>query len=488
MTASLRRTIAALDGRNRDMRLVLDNVDQGLLTVDRAGVMSAERSAVVTKWFGALADGERFVDCLRRVDGATADTFEMQWEELLEGQLPRSLLLHQLPKRLSKGESSFQLSYIPITEADGQLAKLLVVISDITARLAAERAEAEQREVATMFERIMRDKSGVLDFLMDAETLVRELTAAHRPPLADTKRRLHTLKGNAGVYGMLGLASLCHDMETRMIDTEGDLCDADRDALAQAWTKTADRLSSFIVDKNPGVNIDDGEYAFVLRALLDGTPRADVVRMVREWKMERAGERLERLANQARDLAKRLRKGDIDVQVDGAGLRLPREEWSAFWASFTHVVRNAVDHGLESPDARAEAGKDPQGHLRLSVARVGRSVQIEMSDDGRGIDWDRVAERARAAGLPAAHPEDLVAALFADGISTKDEVSDVSGRGVGLAAAKQTCERLGGYATVESRPGRGTTFRFHMPIPDRGQSLRPIESLQPPRVAIATAE
>jgi two-component system chemotaxis sensor kinase CheA len=333
----------------------------------------------------------------------------------------------------------------------------------------------------------MHDKSGMLDFLMDAETLVRDLTAMNRPPLAVTRRKLHTLKGNAGMYGMLGLATLCHETEMRTSETEGDISEGDRAALATAWVRTAERLSRFLVDKNRGINIDDGEYAYVLRSLLDGTPRAEVVRIVRDWKMERASERLERFATQARALAGRLKKGEIEVQVDAAGLRLPREEWSAFWASFTHVVRNAVDHGLESPVERFKAGKDSRSLIRLGATRVGRSVQIEISDNGRGIDWEKVAERAREAGLPAACHVDLMAALFADGVSTKDSVSDLSGRGVGLGAAKEACEHLGGYVAVDSRPNEGTTFRFHIPIRERGESLRPSDGGPPPRVELDTS-
>jgi signal transduction histidine kinase len=487
MTKSLRRTITELDGRNRDMRLVLDNVDQGLLTIDRSGIVSPEHSAVVTKWFGVPSASESFAQYIGRTDPRAAILFELQWEELLEDTLPRELLLYQLPKRLVGGERSFELSYIPITTGNDQIAKLLIVITDITSQLAAERAEAEQREVVTMFERIMRDKSGVIDFLLEAETQVQELTGATRAPLEEIKRKLHTLKGNAGVYGMHGLAMLCHEIETHMAESEGgDLPDADRAALAQAWTRTEQRLSSFLGKADPRIVIDDEEYACVLRALLEGAPRVEVIRTIRDWKMEPAIERLDRIADQVRDLAKRLQK-KVDVDVDGAGLRLPREEWATFWASFTHVVRNAVDHGLESEEERRNAGKSERGKIRLAVARTGRSIQIEIADDGRGIDWEKVAARARAASLPASRSEDLVAALFADGISTRETVSDLSGRGVGLAAAKEACERLGGYVAVESVPGRGTAFRFHLPIPDRGQSLRPAEVSIPPRLTIATA-
>ena len=122
--------------------IVMDNVKQGLLTIDRKGVMSAERSAVVDAWFGPSGKDERFVDCLGRVDRAAAETFEVQWEELLEGSLPRALLLHQLPRAAASGDRHFELSYTAITDGQDEITRLLVVVSDVTAKLVAERAEA----------------------------------------------------------------------------------------------------------------------------------------------------------------------------------------------------------------------------------------------------------------------------------------------------------------------------------------------------------
>ncbi len=479
MTANLRKTVAQLDARNRDMRIVMDNVKQGLLTIDRKGVMSAERSAVVDAWFGPSGKDERFVDCLGRVDRAAAETFEVQWEELLEGSLPRALLLHQLPRAAASGDRHFELSYTAITDGQDEITRLLVVVSDVTAKLVAERAELEQREIASIFERILRDKSGALEFVTDAERLVRELTAPSRLPLPETRRKLHTLKGNAGIYGMQRLASLCHGIETGMADSGGDMTRAHSDALAATWSQTAQRLSTFLGEPDAGVVIDDDEYAQVLRSLLDGTPRADMVRSVRAWKQERVTNRLERFATQARELSKRLGKGDLAVEVVADGLRLPMADWTPFWAAFTHVLRNAVDHGIEPVADRKAAGKPEGGRLRLAASHAGGALLIEVSDDGKGVDWDSVAQKARAAGLPASRQEDLVAALFAEGLSTRDTASEVSGRGVGLSAVKQACERLGGYVTVDSIKTRGTAFRFHMPIVERRPSTVPMTSFPP---------
>ena len=95
--------------------------------------------------------------------------------------------------------------------------------------------------------------------------------------------------------------------------------------------------------------------------------------------------------------------------------------------------------------------------------RVDGDVAIEVKDDGRGVDWRQVAVRANAMGLPHQTPRDLAEALFADGLSTRDDVSEVSGRGIGLGAARSECEKLGGIATVTSEPGRGTTLTFTFP-------------------------
>jgi two-component system, chemotaxis family, sensor kinase CheA len=117
--------------------------------------------------------------------------------------------------------------------------------------------------------------------------------------------------------------------------------------------------------------------------------------------------------------------------------------------------------------------------LRLSASKDRERVRIEVSDDGRGIDWSRLAARAAESGLPHATHQDLVAALFSDGISTRDDVTEVSGRGTGLAAVRQACEALTGQVTVRSEAG-GTTFVFDFPlaaVSERTQRPQPLNSI-----------
>jgi two-component system chemotaxis sensor kinase CheA len=154
------------------------------------------------------------------------------------------------------------------------------------------------------------------------------------------------------------------------------------------------------------------------------------------------------------------------VVIEADELRVPADAFAEFWAVLAHVVRNAVDHGFETAEERAAAGKSPKNRVRLrAFALDERGFVLSLSDDGRGIDWEKVARKAVAAGLPSATQADLEQALYADTISTRDQVSETSGRGVGLGAVRAAVTALGGSIEIESDLGRGTTFRFTLPWP-----------------------
>jgi two-component system, chemotaxis family, sensor kinase CheA len=166
-------------------------------------------------------------------------------------------------------------------------------------------------------------------------------------------------------------------------------------------------------------------------------------------------------------LAARLEKQLAPIVVDGDDVALPPGQFGDFFRSLVHVFRNAVDHGIEAPEERLNSGKPADGVIRCDVRAGGDFVEIAISDDGRGIDR-RALEAKLATGGVALEPsqtlEDLV---FREGLSSREEASDVSGRGVGLAAVKHELDRLGGTATVTSEVGAGACFRFRLPTLSR---------------------
>jgi two-component system chemotaxis sensor kinase CheA len=200
--------------------------------------------------------------------------------------------------------------------------------------------------------------------------------------------------------------------------------------------------------------------------------------MILAWRLEPTRIRLRRIAEQAEALAARLGKGPIAVDIESNELRLAPERWASFWSAAVHVVRNAIDHGLGDPEARSLA-KQAGGRLVLRTRLQDDAFTIEFSDNGRGIAWDAVKRKAASLGLPTRTRADLVQALFADGLSTRDSVTDVSGRGIGLGAARSACQELGGTVEVESEEGQGTTIRFVWPAKSLSASVA--RSLRPSR-------
>jgi two-component system chemotaxis sensor kinase CheA len=202
------------------------------------------------------------------------------------------------------------------------------------------------------------------------------------------------------------------------------------------------------------------EVAAALRA--SGTPHGVVVALER-WAHEPARRRLDALAEQARALAQRLGRGEVHVEIVDDGARVEPARFAPLWSALVHLVRNAIDHGLEPPAARAVIGKGP-ARLRLEAAHDDTSLVIRVADDGRGIDWDAVAARAARLGLPHGDPAALEACLFADGLSTRDEVTETSGRGVGMSAVREAVEALEGRIRVATEAGRGTCFEVLVPL------------------------
>lgn len=181
------------------------------------------------------------------------------------------------------------------------------------------------------------------------------------------------------------------------------------------------------------------------------------------------GHVLERLPLQARELAAALGK-DVQLEVSGGDLAVDKAIVDGLFEPLLHIVRNAVDHGVEPPAERQAAGKPATARLRLEAMAEGDEAVIALHDDGRGVDVERVRRTAVARGLLDAQSADALSAaaaldlVFAPGFSTAAALSQVSGRGVGLDAVRAGVTRLGGRVALETEPGRGTTVRIAVPL------------------------
>ena len=186
-----------------------------------------------------------------------------------------------------------------------------------------------------------------------------------------------------------------------------------------------------------------------------------------EMRMVPAGLLFGRFKRVVRDLGSEMGKL-IELKVEGSETELDKSLVESLYEPLLHLVRNAVDHGLEPPEQREALGKHKHGRLTLSATHAGASVIIEIRDDGAGIDDEAVRERAMTAGLLSPDSrlplEELRALIFEPGFTTAGQISNLSGRGVGLDVVKSTVERLGGELRLKSEPGQGSSFILEIPL------------------------
>jgi two-component system chemotaxis sensor kinase CheA len=392
------------------------------------------------------------------------------------------MAIGQLPKRWKIGPRSFSLEYRPVM-AEGKLSKMVLVISDITAELERERFEAEQRDFLRVFEHIAKDKKGFQGFFAEGSEIVSRIIGAEGGGI-ELRRQIHTLKGNCALFGLSRLAAFCHELESGMAEESGAISTADRARLGEMWGTFVAHMRALFRERTNLVEVEQAEYTSILAALAGDVAREEIAWRIRGWEFEATDRSLGRVADQARAIAGRLGKPAPTIAIEANGVRLLPERWAEFWSAFTHAVRNAVDHGLETAEERASAGKPAKGALRLCTSLVNDDLTIEISDDGRGIDWQLLRQRASAMGLPSATEHDLIEAMFHDGVTTRQQVSEFSGRGIGMGAVRAVCERMGGAVHVASASGAGTTVRFFW----KGMLQRIDPIVLGPRFPAASAE
>jgi two-component system chemotaxis sensor kinase CheA len=186
-------------------------------------------------------------------------------------------------------------------------------------------------------------------------------------------------------------------------------------------------------------------------------------------RMQQIGNIWSKLPRTVRDLALACGK-QVRVEMEGKETELDKTLIEAIKDPLTHIVRNSVDHGIERPEVRQAAGKDPEGRLFLRAFHEGGQVNIEISDDGAGLDQEKIRAKAIQKGLvsaeQASHMTDreLVNLVFLPGFSTAEKITNVSGRGVGMDVVKTYIEKIGGTVDLQSKPGQGVMVRMKIPL------------------------
>lgn len=367
---------------------------------------------------------------------------------------------------------------------------------------------------------------------LSGEIVAWEAHPGDRARLDAIFRFVHTVKGSCGFLELPRLGRLSHAAEDVLAQVRAGERVPDR-ALVNAVLAVVDRIGELVEAIESGTALDASGDELLIAALAEGaeqvmqaapgsTPRAptrsvrlnvelldrmmlgmsdmvlarnELARRLRQGEVdpaiEAALERLSLTVSEMRDTVTRTRMQKIDalfsalprmvrdtanglgksvaLHVDGADVELDREMIEIMRDPLVHIVRNAIDHGIEAPAERRAAGKRDSGRLSVAARQSGNQIVIEIADDGRGIDSEKLVRKLVEAGrdeaqLRALSPRARLDLIFEPGLTTKDEVSQISGRGVGMDVVRAAIEQIGGRIELDNAPGRGLRIAIHVPL------------------------
>lgn len=367
---------------------------------------------------------------------------------------------------------------------------------------------------------------------LSGEIVAWEANPGDRARLDAIFRFVHTVKGSCGFLDLPRLARLSHAAEDVLAAVRVGERAPDR-ALVNAVLAVVDRIGELVEAIDAGSSLDDSGEDLLIVALAEGSEgvvqavapaaqraaarsvrlnvdlldrmmsgmsdmvlaRNELSRRLRnaevDPQVEAALERMSATVADLRDTVTRTRMQKIDalfsalprmvrdtaanlgksvnLQIDGSEVELDRELIEVLRDPLVHIIRNSIDHGIEFPEGRRAAGKREQGRLSVAARQSGNQIVVEIADDGRGIDTERLIRKLADAGsderalrsLSDRAKQELV---FEPGLSSKDEVSEVSGRGVGMDVVRSAIEQIGGRVDLDSQPGKGLRILIRVPL------------------------
>ncbi len=328
------------------------------------------------------------------------------------------------------------------------LMKELIVELDAAAK--SDRRVEHRPEVDSLSKRLsLFVESGGKQLVEDHDTRTTEDRRKQDVPVDGADRRQPDADRRAPRTTGDGTVKVATNRLDSLIDTVGEL------VIANAMVT---RDVTDIAMKDPRLGRNAAQMGKIVRELQD---------LSMGLRMVPVGNAFRKMTRVVRDVAQKAGK-KAELVIVGGDTELDRNVVDALGDPLVHMVRNSVDHGLETPEEREAAGKSPVGRVELRAQHKGGAINIEIADDGKGLNAEKIIAKARKNGIIGEHEQisdaDAYRLVFHAGLSTAEKVSDISGRGVGMDVVKRNIESLRGRIDITSEPGKGSTFTIRLPL------------------------
>lgn len=485
------RTIK-LSEANALLKSILDSLGQGILVFEKDGRCLDVYSQVWRKLFGSEPSGKTVEDAIGLPDQMRTN-FE-QWrdvvfEELLDFDDLRPLA----PARLSRPEGlEIAFDYHPMRNEDGRMRAVVLVATDKTREIQALREAEREHEVAGRVTQVARHREAFRLYISESKRIINDVLTwpGNSKSQEEIARQVHTLKGGSASFFFMPVVRACDEYENllSMTPAAGGKVDPELNAKLESVAKEISyafeaELNALIELLGPIAEVGESSMIEIplsrLREWSEALSQASSVNVAREIGGRISREFTERpmisaighLESSLREMAEELGKKLDAFVIEGGDTTAPIYVARGFGGSLVHAFRNSIYHGLETPEERRAAGKPEGGRIVARFKRFesneGSTLNIEIEDDGRGVDHERIRAKLIERGFVEAaeqSPHEIAQAILRGDLSTAENVNSIAGRGVGLSAIANEAKRLGGRVVVYSEPGKGMKLEIQIPI------------------------
>ncbi len=513
MLGALSDTHKEIESRNAEMRLLMNTIPAGILSLDENFHINPEYSlSAQTLLSNADLKGRSFAEALgftgkRKDDGDKLfDYLDMVRKELAsESTLAELNPFDEIKMAEAPNEKWLRTRFFLIRRGQDLVPHILVVIEDITQQKTLAQEVDKSHKENLQLKAIAEDPDLFREFLVETKAILSKMETIastlsteteDSSPVHEIFRGVHTIKGVSGSFGLFQVAELAGEIEDNLdiLRNKTRLAPEEIEKTRESIKKLNESFNEIVesAKKIIGQDLDSGSGIF-LRIPLDELKR--YIKDIREMQIDESikdrmitkirDEILARLKNLTTVTARkglarsvkiipglidRLGK-NIRFNFEGEDTPIDCEIAQELNTPLVHLIRNACDHGIESPEVRAEKGKPEEGVIKLSVSRENNLLKLSISDDGKGLDPEQLKQSALAKGIITDDElrhltrERAFALIFRPGFSTNETVNEVSGRGVGMDAVLCSVrDKLKGAIEVESKVGTGTQFTMNIPV------------------------
>ncbi|SMF57892.1 7TM diverse intracellular signaling domain-containing protein [Pseudobacteriovorax antillogorgiicola] len=463
-----------VEERTQTIRTIYDNVKTGFLRVDHDGHVLEGFTASCDDLFHKKVESGTSLATILELDPRETEHFSLAITQIFDDMLPEEAALSQVARRYILHHGAVDLEGAVIRDGENSVESILYSVSDAGPVLRAEK-EAHLNQCLL---KIVREKEAFKSFVIDAEERV-DLACSH---LKDKDRShfkmvLHTLKGNFYSFGLEDIGSYIHELESLLHPHVDDVREI-QSMLQSFMNKHAEVIGlDGKLHGEKSYALSEGSIALLRDRLEAEKADVKIIKIVDYWLKDiqkvTAFSLLSHFREVVKHLALQLGK-EVDFKIIGGDILVDPQLVQNIIHNLIHLVRNALDHGIEFPDERGD--KAPVGSLTIKVEQHDDEIRLVVEDDGKGLDQEKIKSKAIGRGLMSQleldkmNEDEILKLIFDNGFSTRDRVTEISGRGFGMGALLTAVQEIGGDIQVASTRGQGT--RFTLKLHQDGMKLK----------------